>query len=158
MQVEINKVAEWLNINKLSINTSKTKFILFRSYNKKQNFDITIEINKEKLKQVKNITFLGIVIYECLTWNEHVDLIAKKVIKSAGVIAKIRHFTNLNALKLICYDLVYPFLIYGNIIWGNTYKKRIQKLMNIQKKQIKSTNTIQEIKHNSTSHTKERTM
>ena len=64
MQVEINKVAEWLNINKLSINTSKTKFILFRSYNKKQNFNITIEINKEKLKQVKNTTFLGIVIDE----------------------------------------------------------------------------------------------
>ena len=62
------------------------------------------------------------------------DLIAKKVIKSAGVIAKIRHFTNLNALKLIYYALVYPYLIYGNIIWGNTYKKRIQKLMNIQKK------------------------
>ena len=34
MQVEINKVAEWLNINILSINTSKTKFILFRSYNR----------------------------------------------------------------------------------------------------------------------------
>ena len=135
MQVEINKVAEWLNINKLSINTSKTKFILFRSYNKKQNFDITIEINKEKLKQVKNTTFLGIVIDECLTWNEHVDLIAKKVIKSAGVIAKIRHFTN--ALKLIYYALVYPYLIYGNIIWGNTYKKRIQKLMNIQKKIVR---------------------
>jgi hypothetical protein len=64
MQVETNKVPEWLNINKLSINTSKTKFILFRSYNKKQNFNITIEINKEKLKQVKNTTFLGIVIDE----------------------------------------------------------------------------------------------
>jgi hypothetical protein len=64
MQVETNKVPEWLNRNKLSINTSKTKFILFRSYNKKQNFNITIEINKEKLKQVKNTTFLGIVIDE----------------------------------------------------------------------------------------------
>ena len=80
MQVEINKVAEWLDINKLSINTSKTKFILFRSYNKKQNFDITVEMNKEKLKQVKNTTFLGIVIDECLIWNEHVDLIGKKLL------------------------------------------------------------------------------
>jgi hypothetical protein len=44
-----------------------------------------------------------------------VDLIAKKVIKSAGVVEKIRHFTNLNALKLIYYALVYPYLINGNI-------------------------------------------
>jgi retron-type reverse transcriptase len=35
MQTEINKVAEWLNVNKLSLNTNKTKFILFRSSNKK---------------------------------------------------------------------------------------------------------------------------
>jgi hypothetical protein len=35
LQIEINKIAEWLNINKLSINVSKTKLILFRSFNKK---------------------------------------------------------------------------------------------------------------------------
>ena len=81
--------------NHVSHNMSRGMTLNVRSYNKKQNFDITaIEINKEKLKQVKNTTFLGIVIDECFTWNEHVDLIAKKVIKSAGVIAKIRHFTN----------------------------------------------------------------
>ena len=44
---------------------------------------------------------------------------------------------NLNALKLIYYALVYPYLIYGHLIWGNTYKKRIQKLMNIQKKIVR---------------------
>jgi hypothetical protein len=29
LQTEVDKIAEWLNTNKLSINTSKTKFILF---------------------------------------------------------------------------------------------------------------------------------
>jgi hypothetical protein len=36
LQTEVDKIAEWLNTNKLSINTSKTKFILFRSSKKKQ--------------------------------------------------------------------------------------------------------------------------
>ena len=31
----------------------------------------------------------------------------------------------------------YPYLIYGNLIWSNTYKTRIQKLTNIQKKIIR---------------------
>ena len=82
MQIEINKIADWLNINKLYINTSKTKLILFRSSNKKQKHNITISINDENIKQVKNITFLTIVIDECLTWNDRLDLVAKKVIKS----------------------------------------------------------------------------
>ena len=63
--------------------------------------------------------FLGVVIYECFTWNEYIDSIAKKIIKSAGVIAKIRHYTNLNTLKLIYYALVYPYLIYCYLIWCN---------------------------------------
>ena len=30
IQKEMNKIVEWLNANKLSINTSKTKFIIFK--------------------------------------------------------------------------------------------------------------------------------
>ena len=30
IQIEMNKITDWLNANKLSINTEKTKFILFR--------------------------------------------------------------------------------------------------------------------------------
>jgi hypothetical protein len=77
---------------------------------------------------------MGIVVDECLTWNDHQEQISKKIIKSTAVIVRIRHFINLKALKLIYYALVYPYLIYGNLIWGNTYKKRTQKLVNIQKK------------------------
>ena len=73
-----------------------------------------------------------------LTWREHLDFILKKIIKCAAVISRIRHFSNLNTLKLIYYASVYPYLIYGNLIWGNTYKSRMQKLVNIQKKNCKT--------------------
>jgi hypothetical protein len=131
LQTEVDKIAEWLNTNKLSINTSKTKFILFRSSKKKKKHVVKLSINNDDIKQVKSTTFLGVVIDECLSWNDHIDSVAKKIVKSAGIIAKIRHFTNLNTLKLIYYALVYPYLIYGNLIWSNTYKTRIQKLTNI---------------------------
>ena len=137
IQIEMNKITDWLNANKLSINTVKTKFILFRTKNKKINYDLKILINNENIKQVKNTTFLGIVIDEFLTWSEHLNFISKKITKCAAIISKIRHYTNLNSLKLIYYALVYPYLIYGNLIWGNTYKSRIQKLVNIQKKIVR---------------------
>ena len=123
MQTEIDKVAEWLNANKLSLNTTKTKVILFRSSYK-----------KPKQEQVRNTVFLGIVIDECLTWKDHIAKVAKKLIRAAGIIAKIRHFVNRNTVKLIYYALVYPYLIYDNLTLGNTYKNRIKKIMNIQKK------------------------
>ena len=70
-----------LYVNKLSLNTTKTKLILFRSRNKKSKHDLKISINEENIKQVQNINFLGIVIDEFLTWRDHIDLIAKKIIK-----------------------------------------------------------------------------
>ena len=134
IQIEMNKISDWLSVNKLSINTTKTKFVLFKSKNKKYKHDIKISVNNVEIRQVRNITFLGIVIDEFLTWGDHLDLISKKMIKCGAIISRIRHFTNLNSLKLIYYALVYPYIIYGNLIWGNTYKSRISKLMNIQKK------------------------
>ena len=100
MQTEINKISKWLNANKLSINTIKTKFMLFRSLKKKQKQNIILSINEQIIKQVKNITFLGVNIDENLTWKEHINLISKKIIKVSSIIARIRHFTNLNTLKV----------------------------------------------------------
>jgi hypothetical protein len=34
IQVELDKISDWLSVNKLSINATKTKFVLFRSRNK----------------------------------------------------------------------------------------------------------------------------
>ena len=137
MQTEINKVSEWLNVNKLSLNIKKTKFVLFRSPNRKPKQELKLSINDENMKQVKNTIFLGIFIDECLTWNEHIAQVTKKIIRASGIIAKIRYFINRNTLKLVYYALVYPYLTYGNLIWGNTYKTRVQKLLNVQKKIIR---------------------
>ena len=48
----MNKIANWLNVNKLSLNTTKTKGIVFRSRNKTSKHDLKISINKENIKQV----------------------------------------------------------------------------------------------------------
>ena len=40
-------------------------------------------------------------------------------------------------LKNLYYTLIYPFLTYGIIIWGNTYKTTIESLFIIQKRVIR---------------------
>ena len=72
-----------------------------------------------------------------MTWCDHTNLVSNKIIKCAAILSRIRHFTNLNSLKLIYYAFVYPYLIYGNLIWGKAYKTHIQKIVNIQKKIVR---------------------
>ena len=80
------------------------------------------------------VKFLGVIIDEELTWKNHISTVLKTIIKCTGLIAKLRHYTNRNTLKLIYYALAYPYLTYGNLFWGNTYPTRLQKIMNVQKK------------------------
>ena len=108
----------------------KSKIHFVKTKKRKSNHKIEISINNQNIEQVNQTTFLGVInIDENLTWNSHLN-----VMKSTAIISKIRHFTNLNSRKLLYYSLVYPYLTYGNLIWGITYKTRIQKLINIQKK------------------------
>ena len=96
-----------------------------------------MKINNDFLKQVLFIKFLGVIIDQNLTWKNHISSVLQSVMKSTGLIAKLRHFTNRNTLKLIYYALAYPYLTYGKLVWGNTYPTRLQKLMNVQKKIVR---------------------
>jgi hypothetical protein len=128
IQNELDKVVQWLNANKLSINESKTKIVIFKCKNKSLDSRITIKINNDIIKQVPSVQFLGVTIDQKLTWSNHINSVLKSITKSTGMIAKLRDYTNKNTLKLIYYALVYPYLTYGNLVWGNTYPTRLQKL------------------------------
>ncbi len=98
-------------VNKLSLNIKKTKFVLFRSSNKKPKHKIKINLDNKNIERAKSTTFLGIIIDECLTWKDHIAQVAKKIVRASGIIAKIRHYITQNTRKLIYYALVYPYLI-----------------------------------------------
>ena len=67
------------------------------------------------------IRYLGILIDSHLNWKHHVDCIVKKI-RSTGILSKLRYYVGLDILLSLYYALIYPFLTYGIIIWGNTYK------------------------------------
>ena len=76
-----------------------------------------------------SVKFLGVTLDQNLTWTNHINSVLKSITKSTGMIAKLRHYTNKNTLKLIYYALVYPYLTYGNLVWGNTYPTIITEVI-----------------------------
>ena len=104
----MNKIVEWLNANKLSNNQSKTKFIIFKSKNKSLNQEITLKINNNIIKQASYVKFLGVLIDHDFSWKNHISSVQINIIKSAGLIAKLRHFTNKNSLKFTYSPIATP--------------------------------------------------
>ena len=94
------------------------------------------EITKEACVYY-SIRYLGIYIYSNRNWKSHINYIAKKVKRSIGTLSKLLYYLNSKNLVDLCYALVYPFLTYCIIAWGNTYQTSLQPLFVLQKKAVR---------------------
>ena len=76
MNFELKKLYEWLCINRLSLNISKTKFVIFHVPNKPK-YPITILINNNAIDEVKYIKYLGVTLDAQLSIKYHIDELSK---------------------------------------------------------------------------------
>ena len=137
---ELDKICEWLKVNKLSLNVPKTKYMIFRPKNKII-ADLNLFLDGHKLERVTNFDFLGIVVDECLTWNNHIHKIQMKISKTVGVMNRIKAYLPSETLLIIYNSLIYPHLLYGALLWGIKYTK-------LEKLQRRSIRTINKSKYN----------
>ena len=84
-----------------------------------------------------SVKYLGILIDSNLAWKSQIECTAKKIKRSVGILSKLRYYVHTNILINLYYTLIYPFLIYGIIVWGNTYPSTIQPLFVLQKKAMR---------------------
>ena len=87
---ELGKVIEWLNINKLSLNKEKSKYMIFH-VPRKETQTLSLKIDNTNIEQVDEFNFLGLTLDANLTWKKHVNKIANKFSKTTGVLNKLKH-------------------------------------------------------------------
>ena len=89
---EMNKLSDWFECNKLSLNVKKSSFMIFKPRQKRETLDISVSINNSQIKRVKEVVFLGVVIDEHVTWKPHIAHVASKVSKTIGILYKSSFF------------------------------------------------------------------
>jgi hypothetical protein len=92
-----------------------------------------IKINGQTLDIVEETKFLGIILDEELNWKKHIIYTSKKIAKSIGILSKTRQYLNQNALRQLYYSFIHPYLIYGNVIWGNASTTALWPIFELQK-------------------------
>jgi len=132
--VELGNIYAWLCANKLTLNITKSNYVLFHPSQRKVPLDPELYINNNQLKQEKYIKYLGILIDSNLSWKPHINYILSKVKRNCGILCKIRYFVDLRTRVQLYYSLIYPFLIYGILAWGSTYPTTLDPLFKLQKK------------------------
>ena len=133
---ELDKLANWLNANKLSLNLTKSKYMIISS-SRKEKLECNLLLNNNPLDETNCIKYLGVYIDQNLTWSNQISIVSKKIAKNIGMISKLRHYVDLDTLRKVYFALVYPYLQYGAITWANTYKSRLTQLNVLNNKAVR---------------------
>ena len=132
LNAELRKINEWLQINKLSLNISKSKYMIFQKVDKDVQH-LTLNIDNTNIERVYELKKLGLILDANLNWKKHLGKISNQCSKKIGILNKLKH-TLPQEIKIILYNsLILPHINYCIMAWG-FHSNRILKL---QKKALR---------------------
>ena len=109
---DLKLIFEWLCSNRLSLNVSKTEFIIFRPPQKTLDQRIVLKLNRTKIYESTEIKYLGLILHSQLNWNNHINELTKKLNRALGIIYKIHPDCTPKVLLSLYYSLFHSHLIY----------------------------------------------
>ena len=132
---EIDKFRLWTISNRLSLNVEKTCAIVFGNRKHPENFSITF--GNSIIKVVKEFKFLGVYIDKNLKFSSHSKFIRDKLSKNIGILYKLSNYVPRNILRSVYFSVIYPYLNYCTIVWGNTYYVHVDPIFKLQKRAVR---------------------
>ena len=137
MNKELQNRSIWFDSNKLTVNPSKSNFLIIPPKLNKPFPQTNVFLNNTSIPQCISIKYLGLSIDMNLNFDFHISNIAYKISRTIGIIFIIRQYLPETALLKIYYDQIHSHLLHGLIIWGSTFPKYLKKLITLQNKAVK---------------------
>lgn len=141
-------VMDWLAMNLLTLNTSKTKVLQFLPPNvpKPPSDSKTIiahvcqgnlQCDCVSLALVPSIKYLGVHIDDRLDWRVHTEAICTRLRKLMYLIKELRHSADRETSSLVYRSLCESIINYCIPIWGGTFKTTMLKVERAQRAVLK---------------------
>ena len=128
----------WFYVNRLTLNTTKTSFTIFRSTKKKlANLPNKIDFLNFSINRTTSIKFLGITLDEHLTWKQHINEVCNKLKSLFHIFYNIRRYLSRENMKTLYYTLIYSRIKYGLSVYGQAGKTKLHKIQVLQNKLMK---------------------
>ena len=135
IQNALSKMFTWCTANKLSINLSKTKHLTVKHTT--PDLEPLVYVNNKCISTVKSYEYLGMMLDDKLTMNEHIDNMWKKANTKVGILAKIRRFISRKTAINIYKCMIRPHMDYIDFVVDSGSSCNISKLDRLQEKAIR---------------------
>ena len=134
LQSAISLVSTWMSANLLSLNPSKTEFLIFGNSSQLSKLaNPSLQINSDTtISPVSSARNLGILFDSCLSFDDHISSLCKTCNWHIRDLRRIRSTLNLSTAKTIATSLVHSKLDYCNSLYLNLPAYQISRLQHIQ--------------------------
>ena len=130
----LSRIKSWGDSNSLTVNSSKTKAVIFRPKNKPVAVSKLLCFNSSRIEIVSCFKTLGVFFSENMSWDSHINYIIPKLARVVGIVNRYRYILPTNVKLLIYNSLFYSHLAYCYLVWGTSTLTNIEKLFILQKK------------------------
>ena len=101
IQIGTNKAMEWLSNNRLLVNNEKSTCMLLGTRQRISNMSLDIHVGDNFLNSSNEIKLLGMVFDNCLSYDEQISYICKKVAPKLGILYRLSKFLSADILNII---------------------------------------------------------
>ena len=138
LQEMLDNFVEWSEMNALTINIQKTKFMTFGTRSKvKRAKDLKVVINGVQIQQVPSFKYLGFTLDSVLSFTNHITALLNIVTHKMYILGKIRRFITEYAAIRIYKAMILPYFDYADIIYDKANQGYLDKLQRVQNRCLK---------------------
>lgn len=133
----MNYFLQWCEINFFSVNLEKSNYLFFNSKPElTKNFQILLD--GEQLDRVTATKYLGVLLDDELSFDEHIDSMCKKLHAAIFVLKVLARFCDLSVLIVVYHSLFVSHIQYCINAWSNGKGKKLEKVFLVQKRAIRT--------------------
>ena len=126
-------IKDWMNINRLKMNESKTEFIVFGSRQQLMKSTITsLNVNNVQVEVSESIKYIGVYLDKNLNFKKHITAKCKVASFNLFRIRNIRKYLTQEACTALVLGLVVVHLDYANGLFAGLPEVDIRRLQRLQ--------------------------
>lgn len=132
LKVQLEAFANWCNLNRMQVNTTKCSAITFSRKKEPIMFNYVLQ----ETSRVSNVKDLGVVLDCKLTYKQHISYIVNKASRTLGFIFRTsKNFSDIYCLKLLYCSLVRSTLEYYSLqYWDLNYYNGAERVESDQRR------------------------
>ena len=141
LQSCLSDVVEWTHLNHMSLNPSKTKYMIITTRQKRQLLhspSAHLSVGNQQITEVNDHKVLGVTIDNNLTWGPHIRDLCKTTAKKVYQSAKIKHFLNFYARKTFFQAHIQSGIDYASTLWDLASDSLQKPLKSLHRRAIKT--------------------